>query len=147
MKVILLKDVKGIGKRFEEKNVSDGHALNFLIPQKLAVPASDASAGEIKAQKERENQAREKSGKILLDSIAQIAGTEVVIKEKANSKGHLFSGLSAEKLSQLLKIERGLDINPKHFLLDAPIKKLGQYEIGVKVDGKETHFKLIVEAK
>lgn len=148
MKVILLKDIKGVGRRFEEKEVSDGHARNFLMPKKLAVPAEGSAAAEARAQKEREVGIREKNEKSLLDSLAQISGARIMVKERANDKGHLFSGISAEKLSEILKLEKGLSIEPKNFLIDAPLKELGEHEIGVHAGGgKEARFTLVVEAK
>jgi large subunit ribosomal protein L9 len=146
MKVVLLKDVKGIGRRFEEKNVSDGHASNFLIPRKLALPANEA--GQIKALKEGEAKQREAQSKKVEEAIAKISGTEVILKLKANEKAHLFASLNREKLSEILKKEKGIDIDPDYIVLAAPIKQIGTFEIPVIVGvGKETKFTLKIEAQ
>ena len=138
MKVILLKDIKGVGKRFEEKEVSDGHASNFLIPQKLAVSAIDTSAETIKNLKDQEEKIKEKEQAKLDNSISQVTGLKFEVKMKANEKGHLFEKITADKLSVILKKEKGIEIEPKHIQLSDPVKELGSFEIPVD----KTHFTL-----
>ncbi len=145
MKVVLLKDIKGVGRKFEEKNVSDGHAMNFLIPNKLAVPANEA--GTIKALKEKEAQNREADARKIEEAAAKISGTEINLKLKANEKNHLFASLNAEKLADILKKEKGIDIDPKYIVLEYPIKQTGTFEVPVRVaEWKETKFTLRVES-
>jgi len=143
MKVILLKDLKGVGRRFEEKEVSDGHAMNFLIPNRLAVPASEA--GAIKTLKENETNARKAEMQKIQENMAKISGTEIHLKLKANEKNHLFAALNAEKISDVLKKEKGILINADYIVLEYPIKQTGTFEIPIKVGSKETKFKLVVE--
>lgn len=145
MKVILLKDVRGVGRRFEEKEVASGYAANFLVPQKLAVPVTDAAAREIKALKEKEEKERAGKESALEESLAHIAGTAVEIAAKANEQGHLFSKITAEKLSEMLK-GKGIDIDPKFILLENPIKETGTHEVPVQIGDKETHFTLAIRA-
>lgn len=133
MKVILLKDIKGVGRKFEEKNVADGYALNKLIPQKLAVPAEGPGAGSVKVLKEQEAKAREKRGIKLSESISKIAGATITLKMNANEKGHLFASINADKLSKLLKAE-GVDLAPDSILLEAPIKETGTFVVPVSVE-------------
>ncbi|MDQ3089562.1 MAG: 50S ribosomal protein L9 [bacterium] len=144
MKVILLKDVKGIGRRFEEKNVSDGHAINFLIPKKLAVASGGAAAGQIKSLKEASLKSSEAKVRKNIENISKLAGTEVRLAFKANEKGHLFASLTREKLAQTL-VDRGLDIPSESIILDHPIKETGTFSVPVSVDDKLTHFTLVVE--
>ncbi len=146
MKVILLSDIKGIGRRYEEKDVSDGYARNFLIPKKLAVPADESVAGEVKAKIDEEKKAKERNQTALERDISNISGTEISIKERANEKGHLFSGITTQKLSEILKREKGLNIDASRILLEAPIKEIGTYKIGIKTGEKIAHFSLKVEA-
>lgn len=142
MKVILLKDVKGVGRRFEEKNISDGYAMNFLIPKKLAVPASEA--GQVKTLKENEEKEQAGESKKIEESLAKISDTEILLNLKANEKNHLFASLSISKLSEILKKEKGIEINPSYIVLKQPIKELGKFEILVRVGDKETKFTLEV---
>lgn len=145
MKVILLKDIKGVGKRFEEKNISDGYAINFLIPKKLAVAALSSAAGQIKSIKESEEKNRAISNEKMMENLAKLSGTEVRISLKANDKGHLFASLNKDKIGELLK-DKGLEIDPKTISIDAPIKEVGTFSIPVLVGGKTTHFSLVIEA-
>lgn len=151
MKVVLLKDVKKIGKRFEEKEVADGYARNMLIPKGLAVPAGTPAAKQALEQKGREGVQRSKEDEKLHENIAQLSGTTLELTAKANEQGHLFQKITAQKISDLLQNEKGFDISPD--LLDIEtIKEIGTHEIPVKIDGvpagrrgKSTHFTLEIK--
>ena len=143
MKVILLKDMKGVGKRFEEKNVSDGYAMNLLIPRKLAVPASNA--GQVKTMIENKLVEEAAEQKRLEENLEKIGGTEIRLSLKANEKNHLFASLNAEKLSEILKKEKNIEINPDLIDLKNPIKEIGTFEIPVRVGDKQAKFTLVVE--
>jgi large subunit ribosomal protein L9 len=150
MKVILLKDVKGVGKRFEERNVSNGHASNFLIPKKLAVPASGHIANEIRIRIEQETLGREKEGERLTQEIARISGIILKVNLRSNEQGHLFEKLDRQKIQLLLEREKSVRINVENIALDKPIKEVGKYNVPLKFsnsDGeiKETHFTLEVD--
>lgn len=125
MKVILLKDVKGIGRRFEEKNVSDGYATNFLMPQKLAVAASGPGATTVKQLIEQDARHRAQANLKLEESLGKIAGQTIELKKRANAQGSLFEKITREKLGEMLNIEAS------QIALEAPIKALGTYEIPV----------------
>ncbi|MDZ4206011.1 MAG: 50S ribosomal protein L9 [Patescibacteria group bacterium] len=140
MRVILLKDIKGVGKKFEEKEVSNGHATNLLIPKKLAVSLAGASATNIKNLKEQEEKIREKERRTLTENLSKIAGLKLEIKMKANEQGHLFEKITAGKVSEILKKEKGIEINPEQILLKNSVKEIGTFEIPV---GK-THLTLEV---
>ncbi len=143
MKVILLKDIKGVGKRFEEKIVSDGYAMNMLIPKKFAVPANDAGAVKtLIANKVAHVQAEQKR---LEDVIQRLITTEIKLKLKANEQNHLFASLNAQKISDLLKKENNIEIAPELIQLKTPIKEIGIFEIPVRVGEKEVKFTLVVE--
>jgi large subunit ribosomal protein L9 len=142
MKVILLKDVKGVGRKFEEKNVADGYAINRLLPQKLAVAATGPGAAQAKELKKQAEQHKTNDLARLKQSLAQVAGQKVAISMKANEQGHLFASLNAEKLSREL-MNKGLHVLPEHILLEAPIKQTGTFEVPVWVGpGVETKFSL-----
>ncbi|MEK7147796.1 MAG: 50S ribosomal protein L9 [Patescibacteria group bacterium] len=144
MKVILLKDVKGVGRKFEEKNVSDGYAANFLIPKKLAVAANGPGAAVVKNLKTQDIEHKDREAEKLHESLAKIAGKSVEIKMNANEQGHLFSRVNAEKLSKLLR-EQGIDIAEENIELEHPIKEIGTFEVPISVgNGAETKFTLVV---
>jgi len=145
MKVILLKDIKGVGRRYEEKNVSDGHALNFLIPNKMAVSANADSAVQIKLLKDRENQKKESHHKKLQDNLDKLKGLELVIKTNANEKNHLFATLTKEKISEYLMKEKGIEIPAEYIMLENQIKEIGTYSVPVSVESMKTVFVMQVE--
>lgn len=145
MKVILLKDIKGIGKRFEEKEVANGYANNFLIPNKLAVPATGASAGQVRALKEAADKTKGKEDNLLRENIAKIKGGKISVSMKANEKGRLFASIDKKDISKILK-DNGIEISPENLILEKPIHETGVFELRVSIngDGKETHFTLEV---
>lgn len=146
MKVILLRDVKGVGKRFEEKSVGDGYASNFLIPQKMAVPATGAAAGQIKSLKEGEAKKNASKAEHLDADIHKLAGSTVKYEAAVNDKGHLFASINAEKLSGILKA-KGFNVPADCIALEHPIKDAGEHPVPVKAGVKETHFTLSIKAK
>jgi large subunit ribosomal protein L9 len=146
MKVILLKDVKGIGRKFDEKNVSDGYAANFLIPKKLAVPVTGQSALQIAELKKQSELHKTGEKQKLSENLSRLAGKTITLKMKANNAGHLFASMNAEKISKALK-EEGIDLRPENLKLPEPIKKTGTFEVPVFIaEGTETRFILEIVA-
>lgn len=146
MKIILLKDVKGVGRKFEEKTVGDGYASNFLIPKKLAVQADSAAAAQIKSLKEGQEKHKAAEDHKLHEEIHKLSGTTINLFENANEQGHLFATVTAEKLSVILK-ERGVNVPADCILLNHGIKETGTHEVPVRVGSKETRFTLVIERK
>lgn len=143
MKVILLKDVRGVGRKFEEKTVSDGYAVNMLIPQKLAVPANGPGAAQVKEMKKQLESHKAEDNEKLKAGLAHLAGKTVTLKMKANDQGHLFASINAEKLSKILKDQEGIEVSPENFELSHTLKQTGTFELKVKVSpGVETKFNL-----
>lgn len=146
MKVILLKDVKGIGRKYEEKNVSDGHAINFLIPRKLAVASSGSAAAQIKVLKQGEEAAKAKEYERLEEYLRMLSKIELRLAAKANDKGHLFAGITADRIAALLKTEHKIEIDPRIIKLDHGIKETGTFSVPVHAEGgKKAAITLVVE--
>lgn len=145
MKVILLKDVKGVGRMHEEREVSEGYAINFLIPKKLAVPATGSAASQVKHLKDTSEKQKEAELKRLESEIHKLADRNLKLVAKVNEKGHLFFALDAKKISDLLKREM-IDIPEELIVLDNKIKEVGVHKIEVKVGDKKAHFNLEVTA-
>ena len=143
MKIILLKDIRGLGRRYEEKNVSDGHAINYLIPKKLAVRVGTNSAKQIEDLKKSEEAKNAKSREALQINIQNIKDKTIETTEKANDKGHLFASLNKEKIMSLLKTQ-GIDIDPELLSLEKPIKEIGEFRIPIRVGEKDVHFTLVI---
>ncbi len=125
MRVIFLKDVRGVGKRFEEKTVADGYATNFLIPKNLAVAAEGAMMKKVREEKEREEKGRGIAEEKLKEKLKELSGETIELQVKANEQGHLFEKINAEKLGEILNLDS------KHITLEEPIKELGDYEIRI----------------
>ena len=132
MRVILSQDIIGVGRKGEVKNVSDGYARNFLLPNKLgqiATPAAIASAEKLRKQAEQDKDVQKD---ILEKNIKSLKDLKVQIKAKANEKGHLFSIIHPDEISKILKEEHHLDIPSKLIEIEKPIKEIGEHTIKTK---------------
>ena len=132
MKIILSQDITGVGRKGEVKNVSDGYARNFLLPNKLgqiATTAAIASADKLKKQMEQDKDVQKD---ILEKNIKGLKDLKVQLKAKANEKGHLFSIIHPDEISKILKEEHHLDIPSKMIEIEKPIKELGEHTIKAK---------------
>ncbi len=148
MKVIFLQDVKGKGKKGEIKNVSDGFAKNFLLPQKMAVEATAANLNAAKGKQESiqyHKDMEEDNAKKLAEKIAQIS---LNISAKAGENGKLFGSVTSKELSEILKKEHGFDIDKRKFVLPDGIKSEGAYTVDIKLHpGIVAKLKVAVKAQ
>ncbi|MEI6190881.1 MAG: 50S ribosomal protein L9 [bacterium] len=147
MKIILLKDVKKLGKKYEVKEVSDGHALNMLIPGKMAIPATPGNVNMIEAKKKGDMVEIAKTEAELQKVLNEIKGISVEMKGKVNDKGHLFAGIHKEEISEAVKKQKGVNLTVEHLILEKPIKEVGEHSIKVKIGDREVAFKLIIKAE
>ncbi|MFM2357709.1 MAG: ribosomal protein large subunit ribosomal protein [Candidatus Parcubacteria bacterium] len=147
MKVVLLHDVSKIGKKHDIKNVSDGHALNLLIPQGLAEVATPATIK--KAEKARLTLEAEKKiqADLLAKNIKSLEAVKVVTEGKASEKGHLFAGIHKEEIVKFLKDQARIDVSADFIKLDHPLKTVGEHPIEVIVGDKKAKFVVVIKAK
>ena len=138
MKVILLEDVKSLGKKNEVVNVSDGYAKNFLFTKKLAVEANSRNLNDLKLHMAND----EKMAAKLLEEAEAFAGeiekNTVVVKLKSGKDGKTFGSVSSKEIAQEAMNQFGMDIDKKKIQIDEPIKALGNYEIQVRLHPKVT---------
>lgn len=138
MKVILLQDVKSLGKKGEIVTVSDGYARNALLPKKLGVEANNKNLNDLKLQKRHE----EKVAKEIYDNAVELSKVveeqKVVIKVKCGEGGRLFGTVSTKEIVAAAKSQVNLELDKKKMQLSDPIKALGTYEIPVKLHPKVT---------
>jgi large subunit ribosomal protein L9 len=146
MKVILLKDVRKVGKKFEVKEVATGYALNFLIPQKLAEYSTESNLKKLENFKIKEAAEMKIREDLLMKNIKSLEGVTIELKESANDKGHLFKGVHREELAKALKSQGHLDILPEYIALEKPLKEVGEHVVDVKVQDKLAHFKVSIVA-
>jgi large subunit ribosomal protein L9 len=150
MRVILLKDVDKVGKKYETKEVKNGYARNFLIPNGLAKPATKEAIVWLETQKEIEEKKSEKELKKTQEVASTFDGQEIIIPVKiGKERDQLFESITAQKISEKLK-ELGLEIKKNQIELPEPIKELGEYPVKIKFEHNlEAEIKVIVvtEAK
>ncbi len=146
MKVILLKDIPKIGKKYDVKNIADGHALNFLIPRRLAKVATANEIKNLDQLREKEEKVSKEKEETLLKDIKQLIDSTIKIVAKANDEGHLFAGIGKEDIVLAIKDQKVLNINAERILLDKPIKEVGNYSVEIKVNGENAKFGLEITA-
>lgn len=135
MKVILTQDVARLGRRSEIKEVPDGHALNFLIPRKLAIPATQENLSRHNAMLSKLESNKEANTHTFQETLASLKDTIITHEVTANEQGHLFSGVGPDAISAILK-EAGHTVPSSAIKLEQPIKELGVFEITID-DGKQ----------
>lgn len=133
MKVILLQDVKGTGKKGELKEVSDGYARNFLLPKNLAKKATAQAMSELKNAEESKAFKIEEDKKKANTEKAKIEGKSINIKAKAGQGGRLFGSVTAKEISAELKKQFGINVDKRKISLDIDIKAFGTYNAEVKL--------------
>ncbi|MDE7198477.1 MAG: 50S ribosomal protein L9 [Lachnospiraceae bacterium] len=138
MKIILLEDVKSLGKKGDIVDVSDGYARNFVLPKKLGVEANAKHMNDLKLQKAN----ADKVAKEQLEAAKELAGVletkEVTLKMKSGEGGRAFGSVSSKEIAQAAKEQCGLELDKKKIQLPEPIKALGVYEVSVKLHPKVT---------
>jgi large subunit ribosomal protein L9 len=147
VKVILTKDVDKIGKTGEMKTVADGFATNFLIPQKLAVPASGgayrAYQHDIASREEKRKREREEAE----IAATRIASTTLTMGVKVGEGGKLYGSINNQDIAEALG-RRGITVDRHKIDLDQPIKSLGTYKVAIKVlSGMTPEVTIVVEPK
>lgn len=147
MKIILLKDVPKTGKKYDVKTVSDGFALNSLIPKGLAEVATPAALKRAEKMKSEDTAHKKVQEDLLLMNMKAIEGVTLEISEKANEKGHLFAGIHKGEIISVLKAKKSIDLLPDFIILEKPIKEVGEYEIEIKVSDKKAKLKVVVTGK
>ena len=133
MKVILLQDVKALGKKGELVNASDGYARNFLLPKKLAKEANAQAMNELRNRESSEKHKIEvetAEAKALAEKLAKL---KLVIKTSAADDGRLYGAITSKDLSEQLKKSNGITIDKRKINLDKPIKTCGEFTIDVKL--------------
>ncbi|WP_027399458.1 50S ribosomal protein L9 [Anaerovorax odorimutans] len=133
MIVILQKAVKGVGKAGDVVKVSDGYARNLLLPKGLATEATEGnikSLEKVKALNEEKRQAELAEAKKLSEKIGTL---KVVIKTKSGDGGRLFGSITTKDIAAALESQHKISIDKRKFVLDSPIKQIGEFQIDVKV--------------
>jgi len=147
MKVILLGDIRGTGKKYDVKNVSDGYAMNFLLPNKLAERATDERIKNMEELKQGQFEKARIQADLLEKNLDSLKKVQLEIREKTTEKGSLFKGITPSVIVKELKEQVHINLPADAVVLEKPIKEIGDYTIGVVVGDSKTSFKLVVSSK
>lgn len=133
MKVILLEDIKGVGKKDEIINASDGYARNFLFPKKLALEANSENMSKLKAKNDsklyRKSVEKEEATKLA----EKFKGILLKISVKTGENGKIFGSITAKEIADNLREQYKIEIDKKKIDLKEPIKTLGSFSVNVKL--------------
>ena len=138
MKVILLEDVKSLGKKGEIVNVNDGYARNFILPKKLGLEATGKNLNDLKLQKANEEKVAKEHLEAAQAFAKEMENDHVVVSIKAGEGGRTFGSVSSKEIATAYKEQCGKEIDKKKIILPEPIKSFGVYEVAVKLHPKVT---------
>ncbi|MBP9771745.1 MAG: 50S ribosomal protein L9 [Candidatus Pacebacteria bacterium] len=144
MEVIMLKDVPKVGRKSEVVTVSEGYAINFLIPKGLAKAATSGAKKEIEMKKGKEGAMRDALCAQVVESIKALDGKTLTIHAKANDKGHLFAAIHKDAVNAKVFAELGICLPDTAFSFD-PLKELGTFDMVAEGEGAKGTLTLIVE--
>ena len=133
MKVILLEDVKGRGTKGQVVNASDGYARNYLLPNKLAVEATNQNLNALKNKQVAESNRRKTELEEAKKQAEVLSALQVTIKAKCGENGKLFGSVTNKEIADTLKSQHNLNIDKKKIVLQEPIRSLGSFQLEVKV--------------
>jgi len=146
MKVILIKDVGGVGRRDEVKDVSDGFAMNSLIPRGLAVQATKEQIAALSKKKSVQDAASAQEDKRWADIVRHLNGANLVVAAKANEQGHLYQALNLETITQGIRHEYGVEVPVDSFAINAPLRSVGESQIEIRHGEHRARFTVTVIA-
>ena len=138
MKVILLQDVKSLGKKGDIVKVSDGYARNMILPKKLRVEATPKNLNDLKLQKANEEKVAQENLEAAQAFAKDLEDKEVIVKLKVGEGGKIFGSVSTKEISEAAKEQLNLDIDKRKLQLPSPIKALGVTQVPVKLHPQVT---------
>lgn len=144
MKVILLQDVENLGKKYEIKEVKDGYARNFLVPNRLVKLVTKSSLEWLESQKEVMEKEIEEDLKKAQELASKIDGVEVLFAMKVGEAGQLFESITAVKIAEKL-VQMGFEVKKSQVTLKDPIKELGEFPVKINLDHNlETEITVLI---
>lgn len=138
MKVILLQDVKSLGKRGDTVKVSDGYARNYILPKKIGVEATSKNLNGLKLQKEREEKAAAQKLAAAQEMAADLSNKKITVTMKKGQGDRVFGSVSAKEIAQAAKSQYGLELDKKKIQMDAPIRSFGMHEVPIRLHPQVT---------
>ena len=138
MRVILLEDVKSLGKKGQIVNVSDGYARNMILPKKLGVEATSRNLNDLKLRKANEEKVAQENLDAARAFAEELSTKEVILTLKVGEGGRTFGSVSSKEISEAAKKQLNLDIDKKKLQLESPIRNLGVTNVPVRLHPKVT---------
>ena len=133
MKVILLDNIKGVGKKDEIINASDGYARNYLFPKKLAVEATKENLGKLESKNEANKFKKQNEKNDAIEVANKLKELVLTIKVKAGENGKIFGGVTSKEISEYLKEQYKIEIDKKKIEVKETIKNIGRFTINIKL--------------
>ncbi len=133
MEVILLKDVKSLGKKGDIVKVNDGYARNYILPQKVGVEANSKNLNDLNVQKRNEAKHQAQILEEAKETAKLLGESSVIVKMKAGEGGRTFGTISTKEVAAAIKEQLKMDIDKKKMVVDVPMKSLGSYIIKIKL--------------
>lgn len=147
MEVILLQDVKALGKKGEIVKVNDGYARNFILPKKLGLEANKQNLYDLKAKKDAEDKRQREILEEAKELAKRIENISIKVNIKAGEGGKTFGSVSTKEIAAAVKKQFGLELDKKKLLLNDPIKNAGSYTVPIKLHPQVTaEMKVMVNA-
>jgi large subunit ribosomal protein L9 len=146
MEIILIQDVKSLGKKGDKVNVSEGYARNFLLPKKLGLEATPKNLNDLKLTKAKEAKLAQEELEAARELKTRIEGQQVKLSIKSGKDGRSFGSVSAKEIAEGFKAQTGIEVDKKKMKLDEAIKAPGVYMIAVRLHKEVTaQLKVVVE--
>lgn len=148
MKVILLEDVKSLGKKGEIVNVNDGYARNYILPKKLGLEANGKNLNDLKLQKKNDEKIAKEKLEAAQAMAADLAEKSITVKIQAGVEGKVFGSISSKEIALEAKKQLGIELDKKKIVIPDAIKSLGTYNVNIKLHKDVTGtLSVKVEAK
>ena len=138
MNLILLQNVKSLGKAGDVVNVSDGYARNMLLPKGIAVEANDKNKNDLKLKKQHEEKLAADRLQDAKDLAKKLEGIKITVKMKAGENGKAFGSVSSKEIAEAAKAQHALELDKKKIQLDEPIRTFGMHEVPIRLHPEVT---------
>jgi len=145
MEVILLQDVKALGKKGQIVKVNDGYARNFILPKKLGIEATPKNLNEIKLQKQHDAKVAEENLEAAKELATKIEAGEITLPIKVGEGGKIFGSISSKEICEAVKSQMGYEVDKKKIQLKEGIKQVGTHTVVIKLHTKvSANLKVVV---